>query len=1329
MRDKKFKEEPVTGQPIASPDTHALAIQPTLPRNVMDSTASASSAPATVSHENRNKVSQQTYSNFGTGNASVESVIQQIFSTNQADISNKTHWLNSFLSHAADRQGFKAGAYANTENKFHTWYFGKDRNLSDFYREALKSFKVLNNDARINLVCHPKSLINKRNGDIISANLSGNDALEKLVEIGFLAEEGETEEATNTRYWQYLLNDQSLTIRQQLFEIRDRIMKYAIEKPFIFSALLTANAFLNEKEINSILDNATYFDLRVGRTKVESSLRDYIEFLNTLSPKTRLIFLKSKHPLNQPAWVQIPKLEEFTVAQAKKTLLKKTDRGLRTSLSVRLEEKHSQPLNIYLSETNTTFTFADFLSMCEQSDISLKQNQLVRINCDNFSLEDFILFAKPFMSAEDEPGVNGVIACFFNYFMQNVNVLLQVLNHQDKMNEQRRFLMRLLESNQTFQAVVSFAEKKSLHIQQGYQFDPVFLEYVPVTTLQAEGRLAHDAPVFTPTRISNEEYVITTTRGGNLTDKLPPVSRESLLNWAEQARTEKRFDAAAKFYCQALTIQADPILLLQTTDFIIEKKLTQKFKLITTEVLNHIQLLYGELSRDISNAFASATLAETTTFSPVLYPITVASIIPPHQARINIYLELLDYLTRLSKIEVTAADHWSVFYDRLLQFTDNLVAINQTHFHHLELHQLWIEIVNHVQNDHQTLTALTYALQFSGNESKKTIKAAFKAWRKTCDTNLSAAEAEMFFLLEACLSKTSKLENILSSWYFRKSREDARRQTILTNLPVTLENIDDFFARFIENIEKYNTLDDDQKINLRKLFILLYKKKNEDVNIDDELMARRLFQQYARSTRSVNSIATTLIREWILKTTDSTARFILEGQENQLRVQYNDRCFQFSETLNRNEQDHPGKIYRTLLKEMAIQGNENAVLDLIFRKNCFAKTLLKENGRFLLSLITTMTNQEDRLKTLEKLMPEFTEKEQQFVFDIFMRSEPVRHLASHAYFEICQCLANTVTTNRAACINALFSKSLQLRNYDFANSLVSGKDFMLINIAPAIEYLTVSVKTLSPQIIDPLLCLLNLYLETKQNARTRCRLEQELKSKFASENRQGPFICLEKTAQRNLLDALTSFVLSTQLNVNSLPLIISLLSKLNDVMTSKLISVAELTDINAKNESRATLAVEILARKHSNLHYFSEETFPSKDTMETQHEYLVRLIATASNPAITQRPEPCKRLRDTLLSLGWLSQQPYSFSQSRYVVTQLAPITEAARCNYLQIFLPIITTSRTTPTLPEIARPPSAARGKRPSSARFGYAALNSNSNADENPSTMREQNFSLPKI
>ena len=1194
----------------------ALTIQPALPQNVAYTTLST--VPR-IAGEKPN-----SYDFIAGSSISYEIALQRFFSNDPENLKNKKHWFNMFFSHAANRFGFIPAKHANQEGYFGLGDELEGRPLTDFYTETLLFFDLLNNDARANVVCHKK-------------NRSREKALEKLIATGFLLEQPATTlEESNQKCWANLIHDTSV-------DVRNRLLKLALNIPEALTLLLTYDGIQHINELNHIIENSNIFHIQVGRVQSETSLRDYIESLNRLTPKTRLLCLKSKNPLTQSVWTQIPKLEEFTVEQARTVLLKKIeDRSRRASLATELAQFPEKKLDVYLAETKTSFTFSDFLSMCEQQGISLKQKQLVRVNCDDFSLTDFIYFLEPLSIEKDEQKVNGLIACFFNYFMTNHAELMQTLKSNKLFYAKAILLSELLEINQTFQIVVAFAEKKLTQPLISYEFDPVTSEYKKMNTAAPE-QTDSARLIFTNVRVTEEEYVITTTPGGDMNGKIPMETRESLLSLANTAKKQGEYNLAASYYCLALNLKADPVLLAETADLIITKEITLKFSHITSEILAHINTLYGELSRVITTT-PVLVAQPLSAGSDVVASAVMAQNFSSRQTHAETYLEIMNFLIKLISLDKNSPHYWSVFYDKLSRFTDELLEAKVAHFYQHTLYQLWLQTSNYLRSDQDTLSALTKALLFSNKEhsdqdlshrlssEEREVKTAFKAWRKNCGTYLSTLALEDFFLLEASLTKFEKLKNILTSTHYFTKKEDIRqRQRILLNLPLTLKNIDIFFTKFLEKAQTYCPCTQEKLDNFYDLTLLIYKIQNKNLDINNENIARELYHQFHTSQQDEQSIAYTLLKEWI-KEANPMAKFILRGEENNLREQYANPQFVFVQ--QENESHYPGKWYRALLKEMATNGNCHALLDLIINKRCFARTLVKDKCASLLDFMLNTNHTENFIITLNVILFRLSDDERQSLFQATITPSFQKKFRNiMLYFQICERIAETFTGNHLAlAINELFSVSLR-KSWEFAIQLITGKHHALIDIARLVNALKISINENSVANIRLLLELLDLYRQKQAQIKTHIRIERDLHK----------LMSIPIPALSDLLQTLSTLIIASGYHDLFTPVITVLLFAINAESARKLAENLQNTKTPPENSTQYTLAIKMLTEAY-------DDTLPKKRAVETNKEYLLRLINLAIKSVTLPQFREYRSLRTTLLSLNWINLSNE--------ITSLAPITK-----------------------------------------------------------------------
>lgn len=337
------------------------------------------------------------------------------------------HWLNFFLSDCKNNQKFEEGVggflpdrtpdfrYLDPENKKYT-----KKTLDDFFKLAFQHLKLLTPEALINLM-----LISIAKGKmyVLTTVYSPSLSYGYNCPLEFSYHYGLTKEN-----WVWLLK------KPPVISI---LLGWCAQGHDSLLAFILGHRTFSIDQLNELIDATRCEILRTEKNK-GISLRTYIEFLNYLSVENRQAFLESKHPYGLDVWCVIPKLEKFTVADAKKQITKllkrreiKSNERLRNLIMDIPPATAALPLNAFLEANELPFTLQSFVDM--RGDL-LSVNDFVRVNCDEFTIDFFIAQVRRILSFYSETGlknpeamikIDGLLACFFNFLMLHAEDFLR----------------------------------------------------------------------------------------------------------------------------------------------------------------------------------------------------------------------------------------------------------------------------------------------------------------------------------------------------------------------------------------------------------------------------------------------------------------------------------------------------------------------------------------------------------------------------------------------------------------------------------------------------------------------------------------------------------------------------------------------------------------------------------------------------------------------------------------------------------------------------------------------------------------------------------------
>lgn len=258
--------------------------------------------------------------------------------------------------------------------------------------------------------------------------------------------------------------------------VRSALLKEAKINPGALSLFLKVCEFKDVQELNDLLDQHSGSDFRLGRSRVDVKPLEYIQFLNSLSPKNKLIFLKSKHPLNQFVWQRFVKRDLFKAEIAEPFFKKQEIKAARVkkesatfdglehhgedSQAMKEESRFQLTLEQYLALTGFDFPEEEFRKARGEE---LKRSDFERIDAVGLTLEDFIVLVTPYVKDMENPErfsenlskVSVIIDSFFDYFMREPELLIQVFEGETK-NE---MLTALYQNCPAFFETVNFARK------------------------------------------------------------------------------------------------------------------------------------------------------------------------------------------------------------------------------------------------------------------------------------------------------------------------------------------------------------------------------------------------------------------------------------------------------------------------------------------------------------------------------------------------------------------------------------------------------------------------------------------------------------------------------------------------------------------------------------------------------------------------------------------------------------------------------------------------------------------------------------------------------
>lgn len=836
-----------------------------------------------------------------TGRArTFEEVLESLFTEDQTKVpshySRRDHWLNYYLSTYADRSGF-----TGKHNGFADQNFRQNRTIQDFYALALGHFDELRNDARINLICHP----NNRHRDAAL-----REAIKRNTERGncFKVENPEkTQTQTETETWAALLAES---------DVRTRLLNMAKTKPEILTFFLKHTEFKDLKELNEFITQAStaYLDLRIGLSGMETSVRHYIEFLNTLTIHNRLLFLQSCHPLNKFVWDQIPKLELFTVSQAQRILLDLPTES-RAVLIKAIRETPEKLLSEYLVESKTPFTLIHFLKLCEKNGITPSDAHFVRVQCDHFSFEDFIAFATPFYHADDAEGINGVLACFFNYFMLHPEELLKKTEEEKETKPTKFFVTRLQQAfkrhathntfslralyqdNSTFQNIVAFA-RAIAGSKVTHTADAVYQEFLrsdqdvaPVLRVENAAGETHTVRIDT-----QESFIVTTTRGGDKTAQLPAQSRDSILTLGYEALSRGDYSTAASSFCLALSIRMDSNLLEATQELITQKKLVKFYPTLA----NLIYTLLDEINYSLQTGEThqeQVAVAEASIAPSIAAEATMGIVIEDALSKkLTQFSTIVTHLLILSRIQQLQTTRATQCFDRLYQFTLNY---RRSALHDTTLFSIWKKLCYLLAPTEQ-LQALFFCASYLPETQRATeeraIAQAFERLRMIAELPLTHSDTliETQLVLLLLHYSPSDLQKTVTSSFPTGEKHNVR--LFLENLlktALTLDTLETFAQSILQKIETsipslflpigqetpYEArmkFERDLQALLLTVFINIVDANNEDA-------MRVLYQRFYTPTSTISThVKQTILQKLLATTTNPSVRFILSGKEKEL---------------------------------------------------------------------------------------------------------------------------------------------------------------------------------------------------------------------------------------------------------------------------------------------------------------------------------------------------------------------------------------------------------------------------------------------------------------
>lgn len=764
--------------------------------------------------------------------------IQSLLWSNRK-LEQRKYWLNLFLS---------VGEECNEIGFVRKPLGFPDHSDSEFYKLAFENRNMLNECSRCNLVTHQ------------------NEYFEKVIMEGLYID------YLNKKQWTGLLTHH---------HFRSRVLSLAVTNPIYLSFFLEHTDITTE-ELNTLATKACYDDFRLGKVRGTVTPAEWIIFLNQQTEKTRLAYLCSDIPFNEFAWLQIPKLDQFSVGDAKLILTLK-GRGInparaqidqlfvddiddevppvpQQTVNVSADNL-DQTLSSYIALHNVDFSVSDFLKMRGES---ISANDFLRVNCDHYSFEDFTSFMSSYLNANDFQKINGVLACFFSTIMKSPNQLLAAVDSPGHPNYP--LMTSLSATTKVFDEVIRCARfaKEGLSSNARLQ-----LSQPNVAVVTLEGDHWYNL---------GKDFVITND-GIASASAIPSENYHALLDSARLSIASGNIRSAARDYCIALTIEQDPKIINEAYSLIQGNLFTELYPALEMRIASYMDNLLSEINRSTSSLQNKLELISEVGFLIIkLASISVAGVEPIcrrfEDALQRLTLEIIsitdDGFMRNEGLYANTRSSLFLIWKRLADVSSGVNRARRL-----------IECVK-LGNSYQRKEVITIALSTA---PFKTLRVATESIAEESiaaegvpTESAATIVAGKRLLLESVLTSPKEMLSLLTRWFcFGK---EAQLKTFLQTFPISINNIE----RIIQEINTFSVfLDtyDEQHRYVQEMKKLLLNIYIDNIKTDDLQLARAIYAKINGVTE-YKEFYEQLIVCWLDKVNDGAVRFLLSGEESKL---------------------------------------------------------------------------------------------------------------------------------------------------------------------------------------------------------------------------------------------------------------------------------------------------------------------------------------------------------------------------------------------------------------------------------------------------------------